>query len=475
MSEQSKLAKNTVLIGLSKASGFLSLTILLPIMTAKLSGEQYGLLDLITTYGGLLAPIVIMAFDQGAFRYLIDARKNEEYKRGIISTAFFTVLPVFLILVGVYLAISTIFQFQLATELLLYVFSLSLVSFTAFILRGFGRNNLFAISAILQNVLNIAGILIALLVFNAGTGGVLIAYTISGTIASLFNIFSVKIHKYVNIKKVDKNIRRDLFVYSLPTIPNSISWWILSASDRTIISVILGVTANGIYAISNKFASILGVAQGVFGVAWMEAASLNFKKEPKVRDAFFSDIFNKQFAVFGAFALLLMTATGAFFSILINGEFAESYLYVPVLVLSGLFSTITGFYSGVYFAQKATKKTMIMSIQTAIINLVVNLALIWFIGIWAAAISTAVAYGAMALYRYFDIKKHVKITYNKRLLITVFAVFVISSIVYYFNNFYLNIANLLFTIIVSLVINKDMIFSTLKFLKQKLIRPKRNA
>ena len=39
-----------------------------------------------------------------------------------------------------------------------------------------------------------------------------------------------------------------LLKYSLPFIPNQLSWWVIGVSDRTIISWFLNVAENGIYS-----------------------------------------------------------------------------------------------------------------------------------------------------------------------------------------------------------------------------------
>ena len=51
-------------------------------------------------------------------------------------------------------------------------------------------------------------------------------------------------------------VLKEIIKYSVPLIPNMISWWIVSASDRTIISTVLGVAQNGIYSAANKFSGV---------------------------------------------------------------------------------------------------------------------------------------------------------------------------------------------------------------------------
>lgn len=84
-----------------------------------------------------------------------------------------------------------------------------------------------------------------------------------------------------------------------------------------------------------------------------------------------------------------------------------------------------------------TKQVATTSFIAAVINLVVDLVLIHFIGLYAAVISTAVAYLSMAIYRHFDLKKYVKIQYRAGDLILAVSVLAAVSAIYYLGNFWL--------------------------------------
>src|SRR5580704_15768079 len=82
-----ELVKNTLIIALGNLSVQFVSFLLLPFYTAYLSTGDFGVFDLITTYNILLVPIVSMQLGLTAFRFLIDARGNEEAKADIMSTA----------------------------------------------------------------------------------------------------------------------------------------------------------------------------------------------------------------------------------------------------------------------------------------------------------------------------------------------------------------------------------------------------
>lgn len=113
---------------------------------------------------------------------------------------------------------------------------------------------------------------------------------------------------------------------------------------------------------------------------------------------------------------------------------------------------------GFYYSKKDSLSTIARTtIAGAIINVLVNLALIRFIGLYAASISTLVSYASTALYRRIDIRKYIKIKVNVKniLLNSVAVVFVTLS--YYFNITILNVAALVIACIYAVGINWKLI------------------
>lgn len=68
---------------------------------------------------------------------------------------------------------------------------------------------------------------------------------------------------------------------------------------------------------------------------------------------------------------------------------------------------MSGFYGGIFTAYKDTKIMGTTTLVAAVINLAVNLTLISFIGIYAAAISTLIANFVIYIYRKSKVKKYI--------------------------------------------------------------------
>ena len=63
--------------------------------------------------------------------------------------------------------------------------------------------------------------------------------------------------------------------YSWPMIPNALAMWVMNLSDRLIITAVMGVEANAVYAVANKIPNLFTTLQGTYIFAWQENASLS--------------------------------------------------------------------------------------------------------------------------------------------------------------------------------------------------------
>ena len=261
--------------------------------------------------------------------------------------------------------------------------------------------------------------------------------------------------------------------YSIPLIPNALSWWIVNVSDRTIISTIISTSANGIYTVSCKFSNILNSVFSIFTMSWQESASLHINDKDK--DEFFTNMINSIYKLFVSVSLLIILIVGLFFNVLIGRDYALSYKYIPILILANSFNVLIGLFGGIYIAKKLTKKMTSTTIISAVINLIVDLLLITKIGLYAACLSTLIAFMSMAIYRYIDVQKYVKVKIKLSTILSTIFAFIVTFAAYYSSNYVFMSLMLIFVIIYSFVSNKELITGGINSILDKLIKSKRKG
>ena len=466
MNKNKELVKNTIIIFIGKfCTQFITL-LLLPLYTHFLSTEDYGYIDLIQTYLTFFIPLILLKIDAGIFRFLIDARKSEEEKNKIITNGIFIMFVELIISTILFAVAVKIFSIKYSILIVMNLISLSVLTFLLQIVRGIGKNKQYSFSSIIAAIVTIVLNLIFLVGFHKNGKYVLIASLISNIICTIYLLIVNKILKNVKIKYIDKKLIKDLLKYSIPMIPNELSWWIVHVSDRTIISYALGVAANGIYSVSCKFSNILSSIFNIFNLSWQESAALHINDTDK--DEFFSNVINKVFNLFICFCIGILACLPFVFELLIKDSYREAYKYVPILLLANIFSVLIGLIGSIYVAKKMTKEVAKTTMIAAIINLTIDIALIKVIGIYAAAISTLVSYMLLAIYRYIDVQKYVKVKIPIKNIVVNSIIFILAVVLYLYNNIALNVINLLLCILYAIIVNKELLIEFKKVIGKKV-------
>lgn len=466
MNKKRELIFNTIIIFLGRASTQLISLIMLPLYTSYVITEEYGIVDLINTYVALVVPILSLELDMAVFRFLIDKRNDENEKKTIISTIFYTVLLIIILCIPLYLLIDYFVKFKYSIFILLCIIFNMIYLILIQICRGLGKNIDYSIACTLGGIVTIIMNVILLIPFKMGGMGMLISLIVSYIIGSIYLLIRTDCIKYISKRSFDKKVLKHLIKYSVPLIPNLISWWIVSVSDRTIISIFLGTSLTGIYSVANKFPTLFNGVYNVFHLSWSEQASIHYKD--KDRNIYFSDVINNGIKIFGCVCILLLSILPIIYKCLVNKDYISSYFQVPILMISIMFNVAIGLISVIYIAEKKSGELAKTSIIASIINISINLLFVKKLGLYAASISTLIAYLSMLIFRIIDIKKYLRINYNIKMIILLVIIYGIVCFSYYINNVYINYIIFVLSLLSCVYINSENIQKILKFIKKKV-------
>lgn len=468
MDKNKELAKNTAIITIGKICTQFMSFFLLPLYTAVLSTEEYGVVDLLITYTSLFMPVILFQVDQALFRFLVDVRKDESGQKKIISTclvfALVQALAVILIFSVIQIFISSEYKWFLILNILACICANMMLQ-TA---RGLGDNVTYALGSFISAASQIAGNIVLLLVFDMGVYGMLCATVLSHLATAFFVFFRKRVYRYFEVKAFRLSELKEILHYSFPLIPNALCWWALNASDRSIVLFFLGTSFNGLLSVGHKFSSVYITFYNIFNLSWTESAAVHMN-DPD-REEFFSGVITNMLNLFMCAGIGIIACMPFAYPLLIHGKFSGAYGLIPVFMLASMLNVVVGLYSVIYVALKKTKEIAKTSIYSGIINIVVHLALVKFVGLYAAAISSVAAFGVMAVYRYFDLKKYINIRLEKRSMVVIVLLYCITCWSYYKGNMVVQGCVLLMVAVCSALMNRKMLLEAVHMIRSKIKR-----
>lgn len=460
-----ELAINTVILGIGQLVPKLMALILLPILTAFLTTDEYGNYDLVLSIASLLIPIVTLQIQQAIFRFLLSSKVASERSKYVTSALVYIAGSSLVCYPIVFFCLKIVGIGTLSAILICVLFmSEALYILLGQVVRGLGYNTKYSISVIVYSTVNLIATAVMLAGFDLGLLGVILSLSLGYMGADIYMVIASGMLKYFKLESFDRLALKELIRFSAPIVPSSIALWVVNLSDRLIIIHFMGAAANGIYAVANKIPSLYSTAYNIFNLAWTETAS-RVSDDGDPAD-YYSHLFRGLYKFLIGVMLALIAITPAIFRILVKGEYNDAFFQVPILYFGIFFNSIVNFYSGIYIALKRTKQVGYSSVVGAVINAGINILFISHVGLYAASISTAISFMVIALYRAVDLKKVINIKYNWSELIVGFISFVVSSICLFSNKGILFVFSWGIAIIYNLTQNKDILKSMIrKFVK----------
>lgn len=466
MNREKALVKNTFIISIGTFLPMFSSIITLPIITGGLTKAEMGTYDLISTLVSLFLPVATLQIQSAAFRFLIDVRHDEKETKRIITNIISFILPTsFIALAILYFFLGNLSP-VISWLICIYFFSDTLMLSTQQIVRGLSYNKLYSVSSVITSFTNMFLIVLTISVWKQGLVGVLASITIAKTIGLILLIVKGNILSRIDLSLLSKKTQLEMLSYSWPMIPNSLSNWVLSFSDRAVLTAFMGLEANAIYSVANKIPALFTTVQGTFVFAWQENASLASKDSDA--DTYYAEMFDSIFGILVGVMALLIAATPILFWFLIRGDYTEAYYQMPILFMGMLFSSMASFIGGIYVAHKKTRSVGATTIFAAACNLIIDLVFVHKIGIFAASVSTLISYAFLTIYRMIDVQKFQKVKFNTGRFCLLIVLLVLMCAICWINTLALNVVNIIFGCIVAVVVNRRIIKSILLTLCKKL-------
>ena len=405
MSRSKYLAKNTALFALGNIGTKMISFFLVPLYTHALNTGEYGIIDLVTTIVTFLAPIITFNIGASVMRFSLD-RDSDKEKNMSIGLLF----SMLCLILG-FAVLPFLWNLEMLKEYAWYVYLFVVTSGISqiFICNLRGREQLldYAISNILHTLAIALTNILLLLRFHMGIKGYFTAYIVSNLITILYCTIRGNVIYTLFHFRIDKDLLKAMSSYSMVLIPTSFMWWIMNSSDRIMVTAMIGVTANGIYAISYKVPTLLSTLSIVFNQAWSYSAIK--ENESEDREAFNNLVYDKMVHTLSLATAGMIMLMKPFLHYYVNPAYYEAWKYTPYLIIGFLFMTLGSFLSTSYTVYKDSKGFLYSGMFGAVINVILNFLLIPIIGVAGAAFATCISYISVFVFRCFHTRKYIYI------------------------------------------------------------------
>jgi len=423
-SKEKKLLQNTLLFSVGNAGAKLMMLVIVPLYTYYVSVEQMGQYDLIHIYANLFSPIACVALHEGLYRWLLD---GNSIKENVLKSGVIYALVAIVIFDALVIAVWKIVEFPFLIEFILMVDSSCLYTISQFVTRGLCNYKIYAVQGIVYSVLLIIATVVLVICIGLQARGLMLSVVIAAFGTSVFLISVQKLWgNYIVKGHIDKTLSKDLVKYSLPIVPNTVAWWMVSSSNRAIINWGIGVAANGIFAIAMKFPSLVAMLTTFFYQAWQEQAITEY--DSKERDIYYSKIFNLYMKLLLSGIIVLLPVTKIIVIHFMDPSYEDAYKYVGILYIASVLNAFAAFYGTGYLSTKKTAGAFSTTIYGAITNVIVTFVLIKYIGLYAAALGNMLGNGAIWIARMIQTKKYFHIEIKKIQMILLLGACVISIV-----------------------------------------------
>lgn len=397
------LIKNTLIFTLGNLGSKLISFFLIPLYTNALTTTQYGTVDLVTTVSTVAVPILTLNICESVMRFALDKNADTRQITQIGTNILLIGCLIGLIIIPTCSCFEQISQYSV----LVYFYVISLAASQLYLCDLRGKELLlhYSIGNIIHTLMIAVFNILFLLLFEQGIEGYLLAYILSNVITTVYALCIGKGYKSFGMRKVDKSLLVHMAKYSLVLIPNSFMWWIMNSSDRIMVSSMVGIAANGIYAVSYKLPTLVSTLTAIFNQAWSYSA---IKEKGSLDENEYNNrVFNMLITIVMAIGVGLMTFIKPFLKIYVTPEYFSAWEYTPFLIIGCVYLTMSTFMATSYTVHKDSFGYLFSGMFGAVLNVILNFLLIPMIGVYGAAIATCISYICVFGFRLIHTKKYI--------------------------------------------------------------------
>jgi O-antigen/teichoic acid export membrane protein len=396
--ELRRLGKHSVIYGLGGLVSRVLAVLLLPLYTHYLSPSDYGQIETLIALTTVLAIVLRFGIQPAFFRFMFDS-KEVEHRLRVLRTAFwFTMAMSSAGLVALALLAEPISDLLFGTT---GAWKLVLASGVALwaqmnyeqltnVFRVEERSVAFVAASLVNIALTVGATVLLVVVLDEGPLGVIVG-NFTGTL--LVYLVLVGYRREQLGLAFDRRLLREMNRFGLPLVPTALLLWVTAFSDRFFLVTLTDAAETGLYSVGVRIASAMVLLLTAFRMAW-PAFAYSIEDDGEARRTY-------------AWVLTYLTVVSAWVAtgLALLSPWLVDWLAAPAFasasrVVGPLAFAAVAFGGYIVVAigigrQKRTQFNWVVTGAAAVVNVVLNLALIPSYGMMGAAVATVAAYVVM--------------------------------------------------------------------------------
>lgn len=373
---------------------------LLPLYTAYLTTEDYGITSVATTFIGTMGFVVAFSLFSAIRRFYVDYKEDPEK-----LSRFYGTVVTFIFLSGI--AFAGLFC-ALRGLLSKYVFSgvdfypiilvciVSLVfecehTVFSYILKSQQKALKSSIFSIAYFMVTLVLNLLFVVALRMGAVGSLLASMLGYILYTIYFVIEMSVKKTIRFC-IDIPILKDALKYSIPIMPHNLSTHIATLISKVLIGNVASLASLGVYSVASQFGHIADTVQSYVGQAYGPWLFEKLHAHAEGYRAGIRKISGLLSAVVGLFLLGIALFAQDYILLLVDPDYADAWRYVPLIVAVFAIKTMYYFYVEIlFYYKKASKLLFTATLSGSLLNLLLSAFMIPMWGVYGSILADMVA------------------------------------------------------------------------------------
>lgn len=427
-----ELARHSAVYGLGSLVSRLIAVLLLPIYTRYLSPADYGLIETLIALSAILTVLLAAGVKSAFFRFYFDAT-DEAGQRRVIRTSFWFTMAMGTAGLAAGLALAgplseLLFDTGEHADLVRAAFvglwaHVNYEQMTS-LFRVEQRSVAYLVATLINLTLTVGATILLVVVWEQGPIGVIVG-NFTGTLLVYAGLLVYR-RSQLGLEW-DGALLREMNRFGMPLVPSALFLWALNFSDRFFLVKLAGPREVGLYSIGVRIASAIILLLAAFRTAWPAFAySIEDDREAARTYAF---VLTYLVAITSWMALALGLLAPWLVQLLTTEDFYSAERVVAPLAFAAVaFGAYIVVVIGIGRARQ-TRSNWWITGAAAILNVVLNLALIPAYGMIGAAVATIGAYALLFVAMAWKAQRVFPVPYQWRRVATALGVAVGLTVV----------------------------------------------